>query len=291
MIIAMQTHGRLQHLATGILSLGAYEDGDGVRQFEDKLVKMEKPRYVRDADLHLFWGYRAYLDAKVPEGVPVVVADKGFLRRPSIMFGLGGDWGACARWPRLPERRIEVPEWQWTNSRVALLLGQDPKDFSARQDCDNFNKWKFETTETLQANGWEVRFREHPRNLLHAPVNVERPQPLDDDLYGVGLVAGLNSGALVECFLKGYPVYAGGAHSFVKGFSVDLAKPDQGEPEGREAFFRWMAGQCWTYAECADGRAWEAIREQVMDPTDPEASEPHEEGQGRARRARSARKA
>lgn len=266
MIIAMQTHGRLQHLAAGILKLGEYTDREGQVQHEDEIITLETPRYVSQADLHLFWGYRAFLDAKMPEGKPCVVADKGFVRRPSVMLGFGQDWGALATWPKLPDRKIDVPEWQWTKSRTALLLGQDPKDFSAKQDCDGFKKWQFQMTELLQAQGWEVRHREHPRNLLFAPKDVARPPPLADDLLDVGLVVGLNTGALVECFWLGYPVHAAGAHSFVQPFSVDLKDPDQAEPEGRQAFFEWMAGQCWTYGELADGRAWEAVRDQMLNP-------------------------
>lgn len=266
MIIAMQTHGRLQHLANGILELGKFTDREGMVHYDDEVIPLEVPKYVPQADLHLFWGYRAFLDAKVPEGCPVVVADKGFMRRPSVMLGFGHDWGGLATWPELPTRRVDIPEWEWTNSRTALLLGQDPKDFSAKQDCDGFKKWQFQMNELLQQNGWDVRHREHPRNLLYAPREIPRPPPLEDDLLDVGLVVGLNTGALVEAFLRGFPVHAAGQHSLVHQFSVDLADPDQSEPEGRQAFFEWMAGQCWTYPELADGRAWEAVRDQIMDP-------------------------
>ncbi len=278
MIIAMQTHGRLAHLANFITS----------EECKDQLLLLDEDNKIRpSADLHIFWGYRAYMDSGLPDGKPFLIADKGFVRRPSVMFALTGDWGGMANWPPLEPRNIEIPEWVYSMERKALILGQEPKDFSTRQAVKNFNKWKFDMTQQLVKAGWEVRYRDHPRNLIYAPASVERPPLLSEDLLDIGLVVGLNTGALVECFLEGYPVHAVDPHSLVHRFSVDLAEVDQGEPEGREAFFRDLAGLSWTYEELADGRAWEALREHVF--VMPEA--PQAKTQTRTARKASRRKA
>lgn len=266
MIIAIQAHGRLAHLADGIVNSGN----------DDTLIFLDDDTHVYPAaQLHIFWGFRAYLDAVhkygLKEDAPVIIADKGFVRRPSVMLSLGGEWGGLARWPEVPSKRIEIPDWQFTCETVALIIGQDPNDFSTKQAVKNFNKWKFDITKELQEKGWTVRFREHPRNLLFAPADVPRPKPLLEDLRDVGLVVGLNSGALVECFLAGYPVHAVDEHSLVHPFSASFDEPGQDEPEGRQAFFSRLAGLSWTYRELADGRAWESIVEQVFDGPVPES--------------------
>ena len=251
MIIAIQSHGRLLHLAEGIRAVGL-----------DQVVEPGSAR----ADLNVFWGYRAALDARLPK--PILICDKGFLRRPSIMLGMGGEWGNLATWPTVPHRKADIAEWQYTASKVALILGQDPDDFSTKQAVQNYNKWKFNITDELATQEWQVRYREHPRVLLHAPIEIPRPPALADDLRDVGLCVGLNTGALVECAIAGYPIHAVDSHSLVYPLSVGWTDERGPEPEGRQALFDGMAGQCWTYSECASGMAWEAVRDEVLSITE-----------------------
>ncbi len=97
-------------------------------------------------------------------------------------------------------------------------------------------------------------------------------------------MVGINSGALVECFLEGYPVHAADEHSWVHALNAPLTKPHQDEPEGRQELFDRLGGISWTYPELQDGRAWEAVRGVVLD-------QPASEVQPKARPTRTARKA
>jgi hypothetical protein len=207
------------------------------------------------------------------------------------MIGMGADWGGLASWPEVPYRKAEIAEWQYTTARAALVLGQDPQDFSTRDAVKNFNKWKFDITNDLEANGWEVRYREHPRVLMYAPIEVQRPPHLAEDLRDVGLVVGLNTGALVESSILGWPVHAVDAHSLVYPLSAKLSDKSGNEPEGRQALFDGLAGQSWTYAECSAGTAWEAVREHVLGQSEVEAGEPPAEVPAKTRRPRTSRKA
>lgn len=262
MIIAMQRHSRLFLLAEGIEAHNEYA------RTRDRVIFLDEGQLThRAADLHVFYGHRAAEQAGFPE--PFIVLDRGFVRDPSMTIQLGGEWGALATYPELPPRRIEIPEWQYAASKVALIIGQEPHDYSTRNAVRNYNKWLHDTTRDLEAAGWQVRVREHPRNLIEAPASVPRPPSLVDDLRDVGLVVGINSGVLTECFLMGYPVTAVDEHSWVHEFSADPAKPSQDEPEGRKALFDRLAAISWTYPELRDGRAWEAVRDQVLETPPP----------------------
>ena len=259
MIIAMQAHSRLILLAEGINALG-----------KDRVIFLDEEHLThRDADLHVFYGHRAAEAAGFPE--PFIILDRGFVRNPSLTIQVGGEWGALAFYPDLPMRRVSIPEWRYTDEKKALIIGQEPNDYSTRNAVQNYNKWLRDTKAELEGAGFEVRVREHPRNLVEAPRDVPRPPPLAEDLWDIGLVVGINSGALVECFLKGYPVHAADEHSWVYEFNAKLTEPHQDEPEGRQGLFDRLGGISWTYPELQDGRAWEAVRDFVLVPPTLEA--------------------
>jgi hypothetical protein len=280
MRIAIQEHGRLAHLAAGIRRFTKEQEelGTSVR---DVVVPMES---LERADVYFFWGFRAAstLEAKTrSRGAIAVIADKGFLRRPSVMFGLN-DWGAKGTYLQVPRRKADIEEWRYAEQKRALIIGQEPRDFSTLSATKNYRGWIADTKTQLESEGWEVKVREHPRNLIHAPASVPRPQPLVDDLNDTTLVVGLTSSALIEASIYGLPVVAMGEHSLANAVSTKLAEPDLTEPKGRQEYFDWMAGQCWTYAELASGSAWEAIRGQLTAESVESAGRP----EGRARTAR-----
>ncbi len=178
MIIAMQAHSRLMLLAQGIEAL------NGMRRSgpKDRIIFLDDEHLThKDADLHVFYGHRAAEAAGFPE--PFIILDRGFVRDPSLTIQLGGEWGALANYPDLPPRRVDVPEWRYTDEKKALIIGQEPDDYSTRNAVKNYNKWLRDTKQELEKAGFEVRVREHPRNLVEAPRDVPRPPPLKQDLW------------------------------------------------------------------------------------------------------------
>ena len=251
MRVYVQPHGRLLHLIEGIKALG-----------RDALVELGQA-----ADACVLWGYRMALDTQAAGNVKgqLVVADKGLMRRPSVMLGLES-WGAKARWHEPFPRKPELEPWRYSDNKTALIVGQEPRDFSTLQVVKNYHLWLRDTKRALEAQGWTVLYREHPRMLIEAPRNVPRPGPLGDDFDKVSLVVGLTSSALVEALRIGLPVVAVGEHCFAHELGTSLEKPSLEEPEGREEFFKRLSGLSWTYAELASGQAWEVVREELMAP-------------------------
>lgn len=251
MRVYVQPHGRLLHLIQGIKG-----------NARDRLVELGEA-----ADAVVFWGYRAAMDAQAAGHVKgtLVVADKGLVRRPSVMLGID-NWGAKARWHDPFPRRPELEQWRYADNKTALLVGQEPRDFSTLQVVKNYNLWVRDTTRALEAKGYKVIYREHPRVLIHAPASVKRPGPLEDDFNAVSLVVGLTSSALVEALRVGLPVVAIGEHCFASELGTTLDELSLEEPEGREDFFKRLAGLSWTYPELASGQAWEVVRDELTRP-------------------------
>lgn len=212
------------------------------------------PEDLEHCDFVAVWGWKR---AKRWPDRRVLVMEHGFVgdRMRWHSFGWDGLNGQARfadqdddgkRWRRhfalLPERQ---------GGGYALILGQVAKD-AAVAGIDLDDAYRLEARR-LEAMGYDVRFRDHPRSRdRHAPELQRAHGELSDALRGASLASAISSNALVLARIAGVPVVAATKHA--------MAWSVQGEePAGLRRWAYALAWAQWTLEEVSSGDAIETI--------------------------------
>lgn len=216
------------------------------------------------------WGKAMIQRQKFPDAI-ICTLDHGYTRDraklintgwslPHMQCGLNGyaehavvddPSRAEARWPN------EVEPVRPKGVKKALLLGQVYGDAMVATQIMDYGLWLRNTSEDLQAKGYDVTFRPHPvmvrRGQQGAYGNLGRVTGRTDlrsDLLSADLCVALNSNGLVEAYLMGIEARAWNAGSMLgpimrAGVTVPW--------EVRETWFHRLAWTQWAPEELEDG--------------------------------------
>lgn len=221
-------------------------------------------------DFAVVWGWRVGQRIR-KEGFdgPILVAERGYLGdRMKVWTSLGWDGlNGRARFPQVDdgsrfEKHFAAYLKPWREGEgYALLVGQVRTD-TAVQGTDIIS-WYRRTAEELLLSGWEVRFRQHPREIernmgvVKVPGTTYSTASLAEDLAGAAMAVTFNSNTGVDAIMAGVPVYAEDQGSMVwpiASHDGEIVKPDRQPHLDRLAWCQWQK------AELADGSAWEAVK-------------------------------
>lgn len=218
------------------------------------------------ADFVVTWGWAR---AKVVHG-PVLVLERGYLGdRMNVWTSAGWDGlNGRARFPQIDDPTrfdkhfgADLKPWR-KGDGYALLVGQVRTDTAV--DGTDIIRWYKRTTEDLRLSGWDVRFRQHPREIernfgkIEIPGTVYSKASLADDLAGAAYAITFNSNTGVDAIMAGVPVYTEDEGSMVwpiASHDGKIVTPDRRPHLNRLAWCQWQKH------ELADGSAWEAIRQ------------------------------
>ncbi len=222
-------------------------------------------------DAAVAWGWRVARRVKA-EGFdgPVLVMERGYLGdRLNVWTSLGWDGlNGRARFPQVDDASrfdryfaADFKPWR-EGDGYALLVGQVRTDTAV--EGTNIIDWYSRRAKDLIEGGWEVRFRQHPREVergfgvVKVPGTIYSTSPLDEDLAGAALAVTFNSNTGVNAIMAGVPVYAEDRGSMVwplASHDGEIVRPD------RQAHLNRLAWCQWQESELADGSAWEIVRE------------------------------
>lgn len=245
------------------MAAGLERSGHSVSRFRDGPERF--------ADIAVVWGWRIGRRIK-QEGFtgPVLVMERGYLGdRLKVWTSLGWDGlNGRARFPEVddPTRfekhfAADLKPWR-EGDGYALLVGQVRTDTAV--EGTNIIAWYSKAASELREGGWDVVFRQHPREVqrgmgaITVPGTTYSTATLDDDLAGAALAVTFNSNTGVDAIMAGVPVYAEDEGSMVwpiASHDGEIVTPDRRPHLNRLAWCQWQV------EELADGSAWEVVRE------------------------------
>jgi hypothetical protein len=223
------------------------------------------------------WGWRRgrWL---MESGKTVLITERGWLGDPTKWVGIGwnglngrathtevDDGGDRLNWVRpglLSPWKAEV----MPGPGVALIMGQVAFD-SAVMHTD-IVKWYSKVCAELEAEGYKVKFRPHPRDQrtpLKARCEVVKGE-LTEALKGVALAVTFNSTAGVDAVLAGVPTVTYDRGSMAWEVTTHSSKEQPIRP-AREKWAAALAWKQWTLDEIASGFAWETVRQSMPGPS------------------------
>lgn len=255
-------NGDCEHLRS-LMAAGIAVHGVEIARFDDG-----KP----NGDFAVVWGWRKGMRLRA-EGFhkPILVMERGYIGDRTFWTSLGWDGlNGRARFTDVsdPERFAEhhsrfFRPWKDIGD-YALLVGQVRGD-TALIGVDIFS-WYNRTAAALVDMGWQVRFRQHPREIERHfdPTPIEGTEystsSLEEDLRGAALAVTYSSNTGVNAVMAGVPVHVEDVGSMV----YDIASHDLGvvrpDRSGRLDRLAWCQ---WSRAEIEDGSAWEIVRQSM----------------------------
>lgn len=220
--------------------------------------------------VHRSWSRQVNFDAARRNGTPVLIIEKGFVRRDEYFHvgwnGLNGyadfrNRGMPAdRWDALGVPLLSPRTFHPTERPRVLLCGQVPWDSTVQHI--NYHAWLTRAYHRLcaVAGAEHVTFRPHPRagkqaygfEALHTSIL----DPLKTALAHHGVVAAYNSTTLVDAVIAGLRIMVENDMSVawpLGGTSLTARSPDV-EPWAHD-----LAYAQWTLEEMRDGAAWRHV--------------------------------
>ena len=220
-------------------------------------------------DAAIIWSANELLRSYTRRGVPVLVAENGYVgdRAEWTSLGWGGLNGEADFLSRdvPPDRWLRyfpdaLKPWRGVTAGPVLLVGQVEGDRSLAGQSAAV--WAYRMIDELRALGRPVVYRPHPlRPSSPGPHGVRRDTgPLEASLAAAAAVVTFSSTVGVQAVLEGIPTYT--AHRISMAWPVaahsladlwTLPEPARGP---------WAAGLAysqWTHAELESGEAWAHI--------------------------------
>ena len=185
-------------------------------------------------------------------------------------FAPAPDFDQGQRWRKYFAHHLKP--WRKTEQGYALVMGQRP-DFYLKSHPLNFNRWAQNMTDQLLLRGAEIVYRPHPFVLKEAKKDPSTPLfipqgarlsagTLEEDLAGAAYSVTFCSNVALDSVLAGVPTIAmDEASAAWPVTSHDLDNPFY-YPD-RLPWCYNMAWRQWTYAELADGTAWNHTKQAV----------------------------
>jgi hypothetical protein len=200
---------------------------------------------------------KAYQDA----GIPVFVFDWGYIDRVnSPDEHHKGHWqlsyAKLNGFPdfdvpsgRLEKLAIDISRKAHASNKRALLIGQMPKDAAVTGTCHA--TWLRNKAAELQADGFDVFYREHPRGGLKMPGLAVANGPLLDEMRASRVVVTYNSNTGHDALRAGVPVLCDPVAPYAELSGMTLPSLPR-----RRAYFQRLAYGQWRANETAEAVAF-----------------------------------
>jgi len=269
------------------LEVGILNSGDGWRVVRRNLALACLQDGREPADLVLVDGWRSrhrlVADEFMRCGVPVVVADLGFLNRATTYTDENAHYqvsvnGLCnLSADDCPADRFDALGMALVKNRQrkagpVVFCGQVPEDGQHGLGAQALFDWHEAAVETVRHHTErELLFRPHPRmsDIRNVPggIDVQSSETVSaaECLRTAGMIVTYNSTMGTEALLKGVPVFCSPAAMYAPVACTDLTRIEEGADAmgDREEYFRRLAYLQWTHSEMRSGECFAFIRQQL----------------------------
>ena len=238
---------------------------DGLRRHGIEARRTTPESQGRGSDAVACWGWRVGQSLKAQGVENVLVMERAYLGDRFVWTSLGWD-GLNGRatfplvddssrfWKHFPKL---LRPWRERADGYALLLGQVPTDAAVNE---HYIGWLNRACRALQANGYTVAFRPHPRHpqlRCGSDRVLSVDEPLEKHLKAARLAVTFNSNSGVESVLAGVPTISVDVGSMawdVTGHDMtEVVQPCRIQWAERLAWKQWLPN------EIEDGTAWEHV--------------------------------
>lgn len=190
-------------------------------------------------------------------GIPVFIFDWGYIKRVNTpQEHQKGHWqishaklNGFPDFPVLADRLeklgIDISRKSHATNKRALLIGQMPKDAAVKGTCHA--TWLRQRQIELQAEGFEVVYREHPRGGVQLPHLPSADGPLVDEMRASRVVVTYNSNTGHDALLAGVPVLCEPTAPYAELAGLTLPSLPK-----RRAYFQRLAYGQWRVDETAE---------------------------------------
>lgn len=218
---------------------------------------------IEECDLVFIKGARRMELVRAYEaaGVPVFIFDWGYIKRVNTpQEHQKGHWqishSRLNRFPdfdvpadRLEKLAIEISRKSHADNKRALLIGQMPKDAAVAGTCHA--TWLRNKAAELQADGFDVFYREHPRGGVKMPRLPSADGDLIEEMRASRVVVTYNSNTGHDALRAGVPVLCDPVAPYAELSGLTLPSL----PKRRDYFQRLAYGQ-WRLDETSEAVAF-----------------------------------
>lgn len=187
-------------------------------------------------------------------GVPVFIFDWGYMKRVNNRSEhQQGHWQISHSrlnqppWfsvlpDRLAKLSVEISRKSYASNNRALLIGQMPGDGAVKGTCHA--TWLRNKAAELQADGFDVVYREHPRGGVKMPHLPSADGPQLDEMRASRVVVTYNSNTGHDALLAGVPVLCDPVAPY-----AELAGMTLPSLPNRRSYFKRLAYGQWRVDE------------------------------------------